>query len=118
MLVLLALLIGIGTAYAEGAKIDMAKMDEYANSSDYHVKVPGMLMRGATNIVLSPGEFLHKAYKHTKDGKPVLGTLKGVGYGAQYMMDRGGRGVVDVGLCLAPKFHGFPPKNHFPSTEV
>ena len=74
-----------------------------AESDDYVVKAPAMLLRGIGNVVLSPVELLESGYSGTIEGRPLVGTLEGVGNGIFYMLDRAGRGAWDILTFWAPK---------------
>lgn len=84
-------------------------IQENASSSDYLTKAPAMMVRGLSNIVLSPAELFIHTYKGTVEDVPVKGTLMGLGTGAMYMFDRAGRGAWDVLTALAPRYNGAPP---------
>ena len=87
----------------------MSSIDESANSKDYVVKAPAMVVRGLSNIIMSPVEILGHSYKGTVEGKPLVGTLEGFGSGVMWGMDRLGRGAWDVVTALAPNYNGAPP---------
>ena len=88
----------------------------WANSDQYARKVPGMILRGATNAVVSPLDVLmgpvHEYKDHPGWAFPLTGLLRGVQNG----LDRLGRAVVDVGGSVFPKFNGFPDYKPCPLT--
>ncbi len=83
-------------------------IDEKANSSDYLVKAPFMLVRAVEQIAISPLEPLVHTYQGTVDGKPVAGTLQGLGDGIIWTLDRVGRSIWDIATSLAPNYNGAP----------
>ena len=86
-------------------------LNENANSSDYVVKAPAMIVRGASNIGLGALEVPVHTYKGTVEGKPIVGTLGGIGTGVMYALDVAGRGVWDVLTAFAPKYNGAPSEH-------
>ena len=82
---------------------------KYADSTDYPVKVPGMILRGAANIGLGWYEIVDHAIDRTKNNTPIVGTLIGIGEGTLYAINRMGRGAIDVLGALVPGFNGVPP---------
>ena len=84
-------------------------LDDNANSSKYLVKFPSMIGRGVVTIITSPAEIVVHAVKGTKEGKPVLGTLVGLGEGIGWTLDHIGRGVLDIVTSFIPNYHGSPP---------
>lgn len=82
---------------------------ENANSTDYVTKAPAMLLRGVSNVIAAPVEVLAHGYKGTVEGRPIVGTLEGVGEGVIWTLDRAGRGVWDILTCWAPNYNGAPP---------
>lgn len=106
------------TVLVGSSEAGLSAWADRASSDDYATKAPAMLVRGAENVVVSPGELVVQTYRHTRSGKPVLGTLEGLGRGMQFLLDRAGRGVADVALFWAPSFNGWPPKTNFPSSEI
>lgn len=84
-------------------------LQENANSSDYLTKMPAMMVRGVSNIVLSPAEIVIHTYKGTVEDVPVKGTLLGLGTGLMWGFDRLGRGAWDIVTSFAPRYNGAPP---------
>lgn len=84
-------------------------ISENAASSDYLTKAPAMLFRGISNVALAGVEVLTHSYKGTVEGRPIVGTLEGLGEGTIWALDRGGRGAWDILTCLAPRYNGAPP---------
>ena len=80
-----------------------------AKSSDYVVKAPAMVARGVINVVSSPLEIVGHTYKGTVDGRPLVGTVQGLGEGLYWFMDRVGRGTWDLLTFWAPRYNGAPP---------
>ena len=101
LLVAMVLLLAAGPALAG----DM--MADWANSSSYGEKVPGMLLRGVANALVTPFDLVMGIVHGTMDGPPVGGTLTGVLTGAENVFDRGGRAIMDVVGAPFPKFNGF-----------
>ncbi len=101
--------LGIVALFAVPALAGECPVCKYADSDDYPVKVPGMLLRGAANIGLSWYEIFDHAIERTKDNTPIVGTFIGLFEGAYYAIDRAVRGVIDVGGALIPGYHGAPP---------
>ena len=91
------------------APLFAGSINENANSSDYLVKFPAMLARGTVNVITSPVEIFVHSIKGTREGKPVLGTLTGLGEGIGWTFDRAGRGVLDIVTSFVPNYHGSPP---------
>ncbi len=89
---------------------------DWANSDRYVEKVPGMILRGVTNAVVSPLDVImgpvHEYNDHPGWAFPLTGLLRGVQNG----LDRLGRGVIDVGGSVFPKFNGFPDYKPCPLT--
>lgn len=83
-------------------------LNDNANSADYVVKAPAMIVRGASHIVLGAVELPVHIYKGTVEGKPIVGTLEGIGHGAMYTFDVAGRGIWDILTALAPRYNGAP----------
>lgn len=91
------------------APVFASQLLDNASSSDYVTKAPAMLIRGVSNIALSPVEIFVHGYKGTVEGKPVIGSIQGVAEGIYWMVDRGGRGFWDLVTFLAPRYNGAPP---------
>ncbi len=87
----------------------LSKVSEAADSSDYLVKFPGMLVRGIVHVVASPFELLKSLFDETRDGQPVIGTLKGVGVGTMNMTSRALVGAWDIATCWLPQYNGEKP---------
>jgi len=89
---------------------------DWANSDRYVEKVPGMILRGVTNAVVSPLDIIMGPVQEYQDNPgwafPLTGLLRGVQNG----LDRLGRAVVDVGGSVFPKFNGFPDYKPCPLT--
>lgn len=85
------------------------KILENANSTDYVTKAPAQLLRGVGNVVLAPAELLTHTYEGTVEGRPIVGTLEGIGEGTVWTLDRAGRGLWDVLTFWAPNYNGAPP---------
>jgi hypothetical protein len=86
----------------------MASVFDDANSDELARKAPAMLVRGASQAVTSPVDIVEHGFIGTREGRPVLGTLKGLGRGTMIGLDRLGRGTVDVVTFLIPRYHGIP----------
>ncbi len=85
------------------------KILENAKSTDYVTKAPAQLLRGIGNVGLAPAELLTHTYKGTMEGRPIVGTLEGLGEGTIWTLDRAGRGVWDAVTFLAPTDNVAPP---------
>ena len=85
------------------------KILENANSKDYVTKAPAQLLRGVGNVVLAPAELLTHTYTGTVEGRPIVGTLEGLGEGTIWTLDRAGRGAWDILTFWAPNYNGAPP---------
>ncbi len=102
VLVILMALVFSAPAFAD-------KILENAQSSDYVTKMPAQLLRGVGNVVVSPVEVLSHGYKGTVEGRPIVGTLEGLGEGVIWGLDRAGRGAWDILTFWAPNYNGAPP---------
>ena len=80
-----------------------------AQSSDYFVKFPGMIARGLVHVVASPFELLKSVYDETVQGKPFIGTIKGIGVGTTHFISRALVGVWDVATSWIPQYNGEEP---------
>ena len=96
-------------AFALSAPAFADKIMDNANSKNYVTKAPAQLLRGVVNVGLCPAEVFVHGYKGTMEGRPIVGTLKGLGEGVIWMLDRGGRGIWDVATFWAPNYNGAPP---------
>ncbi|MCM8775092.1 MAG: hypothetical protein NC930_01865 [Candidatus Omnitrophica bacterium] len=85
------------------------KIQDDAKSTDYVVKAPAMALRGLGNIVIAPAEIFTHGYQGTMEGRPIVGTLQGLGDGIIWCLDSVARGAWDVVTALAPKYNGAPP---------
>lgn len=83
---------------------------EDADSCQYGVKAPAMLVRGLVNVVSSPAEIPTNIYKKSQEGRPFISTLQGAGEGVVWTVDRAGRGVWDVLTFWSPNYNGEPPE--------
>ena len=101
---MLALMITASSAAFAGCPID-----DNINTGSYLVKFPSMILRGVVNIITSPAEIVVHTVKGTKEGKPVVGTLVGLGEGVGWTLDHIGRGVLDIVGSIVPNYHGAPP---------
>jgi len=86
-----------------------ASISDNANSADYVIKAPAMILRGVGNAVLAPLEVVSHGYRGTVDGRPIVGTVEGVARGVYWCLDRALRGAWDVATALAPNYNGSPP---------
>ncbi|MBI4430380.1 MAG: hypothetical protein HY587_01540 [Candidatus Omnitrophica bacterium] len=93
-------------------------MSDWANSDSYIEKVPGMIIRGTANAVVSPFDVLMGPVKEYQDNPswaiPVTGLLRGFQDG----LDRLGRAAFDVGGSIFPKFNGFANYKPCPLTGM
>lgn len=101
LLIVLALMIAISPT-------GWAMSFEDADSDDYLVKAPAMIIRGVSHIGLSPLELVYHTYDGTINDTPVLGTLKGIGEGSLFLLDHAGRGAFDILFSLVPGQNGSP----------
>ena len=60
-------------AFAFSAPALANRISENAESDDYLVKAPAMILRGAGNVVLGAVEILEHGYKGTMEGAPIPG---------------------------------------------
>ena len=82
--------------------------NEDANSDQYLVKAPAMMVRGIHQVVLAPMDLVYHIYDGTANDTPILGTLKGTGEGLMQSVDFLGRGALDLVGSLIPGMHGAP----------
>ena len=99
-----------------GPALAGSALSDWANSSSYPKKVPGMMGRGAANALITPFDLLMGPVKECQEkggwACPLTGTLRG----AEDLLDRGGRALVDIGGSVFPKFNGFPDYKPCPLT--
>lgn len=88
---------------------DLRSLADAANSSNYFVKFPGMIVRGLVHVVASPFEFFKSLYDETVAGKPVIGTIKGIGIGTMHLTSRALVGVWDIATSWVPQYNGEEP---------
>lgn len=77
-----------------------------ADSDRYSEKAVGMLGRGALNLMTGFVDILTRTMDETMAGPPVLGTLRGLAFGAGCGLLRTASGAVDWLTFWVPGFNG------------
>ncbi len=103
---------GVGLM-AQPVCADVLAVHRKADSSHYMEKVCGMLGRGALNLTTGFVDILTRSLNETKLGPPVLGTLRGLAYGAGCGLLRTGSGAIDLSTFWVPGFHGAPVSSSY-----
>lgn len=80
---------------------------DWANSDSYVEKVPGMMLRGLSNALVSPFDLLMGPVHEFQDNPGVAAPVVGILRGVQDAFDRIGRSAFDVGGSIFPDFNGF-----------
>ncbi len=108
LFVILLFVLGVGPGWGAVCPIE-TKVGEWADSSNYPVKIGGMFLRGIHSVVKSPIEIFYHPYDELKHRPQYgLGFFKGLGIGAVWMFDHVLRGVWDVATAPIPDYNGEP----------
>ena len=97
---------------------DLLGVHRTSDSSRYMEKACGMIGRGALNLTTGFVDLLTRTINETKLGPPVLGTLRGLAYGAGCGLLRTGSGAVDLVTFWVPGFHGAPVSSSYDNCLV
>lgn len=95
-LLMVAVMIAAGTAWAVDAPVDEG-LAKIADSDSYAVKVPGMALYGIYEIAEAPLEPLHRPYEETvSKGDHALGWWRGINKGTYNVVEGFTRGIFNV----------------------
>jgi len=96
--VMLLGLIAVPVAYAD--------WNEDADNGDWFHKTPAMALRGAVNVITSPGYFIEDTCNGMKDKDWLGGTANGMVTGFGKSCAAGIGGIWDIATCPIPEYRG------------
>ena len=83
---------------------------KWAVDDNYLKKVPGMLLRGLSNVAFGWVEILTQPFRWNRNSPAGIGLATGVIMGPTMFILRTGSGVIDIVTCWVPWWYGVPLK--------